>query len=356
MRKIKIDADIDTPAQDAPNISILYISLVYHCLTWMLWSFPAVLQHVSKVGSHWLRHAVYHPNAQQGICHWKSGTTTAKVGLESGVPWKKQWNTGTIQTFFMSSFGVSKCSLGKTKLNDMQLIQHMLDMFDMYTRMYLHMVTFWIHVCLHVCIDVCTSHTHTHTNIHIYSSTHMNDKYPLWYYLFTVTYLCITIMPGVYPMCCRSPFCCSLWPQRSTETKRKERKLEEGIAPVWSGCVFSLMFWLVVLERFCGWVNHSSVFLVGGDECEREATISWWWHQSWQFVCRCLEPAMPSGGLFFAAVMQVMCPCFPWYRIHCPLEVHMAPLCLNSMTTLPTCWQHRIQCWTCWLWIYTHEG
>lgn len=155
-------------------------------------------------------------------------------------------------------------------------------------------------------------------------------------------------MPGVYPMCCRSPFCCFLWPQRSTETKRKERKLEEGIAPVWSRCFFWNMFWLVVLERFCGWMNHSSVFLVGG---------GWVWKGSNNLVvCRCLEPAMPLPGLFFAAVMQVMCPCFPWYRIHCPLEVHMAPLCRNWLTTLPTCWQHRIQCWTCWLWIYTHEG
>lgn len=88
------------------------------------------------------------------------------------------------------------------------------------------------------------------------------------------TQRCATRMPGVYPMCRRSPFCCFLWPQRSTETKRKERKLEEGIAPVWSRCVFSLLFWFVVLERFCGWVNHSSVFPVGGDECAREATIS----------------------------------------------------------------------------------
>lgn len=163
-------------------------------------------------------------------------------------------------------------------------------------------------------------------------------------------------MPGVYPMCCKSPFCCFLWPQRSTETKRKERKLEEGIAPVWSRSMcflycFGWSFWSVFVDR---WITQV-FFLLGGVSAQGEQHF-WWWHQSWQFVCSCLEPAMPLGGLFFAAVMQVMCPCFPWYRIHCPLEVHMAPLCLNSVTTLPTCWKRRIQCWTCWLWIYTHEG
>lgn len=184
MRSLKLDADISTLpySLDQSGVSLSHLNVIFFSrFASFFFAF------FSKVRSHWLRHAVYHPDAQQGICHWKSGTTTAKVGLESGVPWRKEWNTGTIQTFFMSSFAVSKCNLGKTKLNDMQLIQHMLDMFDMYTRMYLHMATFWIHVCLHVCIDACT----THTNIQNYSSTHMNDKYPLWYYLFTVTYLCI---------------------------------------------------------------------------------------------------------------------------------------------------------------------
>lgn len=175
MRKcFKIDADIDTLAKDAPNIFIVYISLVYHWLTWMLWSFPAVLQHFSlfffsKVRSHWLWHAIYHSDAQQGICHRKSGTTTAKVGLESGVPWKKTVKHRQNPNLFMSCFGVSKCNLGKTKLNDMQLIQHMWDIY-VYSihecNLHMKMQTiFWVHVIVHVCIQ---AHT-THTNLHIYS-------------------------------------------------------------------------------------------------------------------------------------------------------------------------------------------
>ena len=124
---------------------------------------------------------------------------------------------------------------------------------------------------MYVCTYALMPAPHTHTNIQNYSSTHMYDKYPLWHYLFTVTYLCIirtdvlqVHMPGVYPMCCGSPFCCS-WPQRSTETKRKERKLEEGIAPVWSRCFFVKH---VLVGRFGaffvdGWITQVFFLLEG---------------------------------------------------------------------------------------------
>lgn len=107
-----------------------------------------------------------------------------------------------------------------------------------------------------VCIDACT--THTQTSISSLARTWMTSTHC------DKTYLQLLVCVLYVKMCYRSHFCCFLWPQRSTETKRKERKLEEGIAPVWSSCFFWNMFWLVVLEHFCGWVNHSSVFLVGG--------------------------------------------------------------------------------------------
>lgn len=193
---------IDTSAKDAPNI-----------FTYSLYQSGASLSHLnvmvfsrfasfffaffSKVRSHWLRHAVYHPDAQQGICHWKSGTTTAKVGLESGVPWKKQWSTGKIQTFlcfvsvFRNAVWVKQswmiCSWYSICWICLICIQECICIWQLFGFMY-------------VCTYALMPAPHTHTNIHIYSSTHMNDKYPLWYYLFTVTYLCI-IRKDVLQVC-----------------------------------------------------------------------------------------------------------------------------------------------------------
>lgn len=142
---------------------IIYISLVYHCLTWMLWSFLAVLQHFSKVRSHWLRHPVYHPDAQQGICHWKSGTATAKVGLESGVPWKKQWSTGKIQTFlcFVSVFQNAVWAKQSWMICSWYSICWIC--FIYVCKNVFAYCDFLDSCVFDVCIDACT----THSNIHI---------------------------------------------------------------------------------------------------------------------------------------------------------------------------------------------